>query len=139
MGVTFQDRVGQSQSPQEYIISGSKCFLIVLIILVQVTMAPAQWVQTNGPQGGTVNCFAVNGTNPKSIALALIDVARARAVDLRTQGTYKLEPASVITVLQVAIGRPDLVKKITDGSDHETTRCSRTTRISSTPRRQSPC
>jgi phosphodiesterase/alkaline phosphatase D-like protein len=58
--------------------------------------------------------FVGVGTVPENLALALIDGAGARSIDLRKQATYVLEPASVITVLQVAIGRPDLVKKLTD-------------------------
>ena len=58
--------------------------------------------------------FVGVGTVPENLALALIDGGGARAVDLRKQATYTLEPASVITVLTVAIGRPELVKKMAD-------------------------
>ena len=46
-----------------------KLLLLAAIILVNfVPLINAQWVQTNGPYGGTVNCFAVSpngagGTN----------------------------------------------------------------------------
>ncbi len=36
-------------------------FLICLLIATRITNA--QWVQTNGPNGGYVSCFAVSGTN----------------------------------------------------------------------------
>ena len=36
-------------------------FLGVLILTTSYTLA--QWVQTNGPYGGYVYCFAVSGTN----------------------------------------------------------------------------
>lgn len=39
----------------------SICPAIVLVVLC--SMASAQWVHTNGPDGGTVYCFAISGTN----------------------------------------------------------------------------
>ena len=36
---------------------------ISLFVLLLVQICLAQWVQTNGPYGGPVNCFAVSGTN----------------------------------------------------------------------------
>ncbi len=39
-------------------------FLFTLILLTTVkSVVFAQWVQTNGPYGGRINCFAVSGTN----------------------------------------------------------------------------
>jgi len=39
-------------------------FLFVVVSIFTLTRSSlAQWVQTNGPGGGTVNCFAVSGTN----------------------------------------------------------------------------
>ena len=43
--------------------SGSRLLLILLILLVHVTLSPAQWIQTNGPYGGLVRAFATSGTN----------------------------------------------------------------------------
>jgi photosystem II stability/assembly factor-like uncharacterized protein len=40
-----------------------KQLLILLLVSLGSNTAPAQWVQTNGPYGGLVNCFAVSGTN----------------------------------------------------------------------------
>jgi len=42
-----------------------KLTLIASMLAITICAAPvrAQWVQTNGLYGGTVNCFAVIGTN----------------------------------------------------------------------------
>jgi hypothetical protein len=40
--------------------------LAIPVALVHVLLCPlasAQWVQTNGPYGGPVSCFAISGTN----------------------------------------------------------------------------
>ena len=37
--------------------------LMFFFMLGMINPLHAQWVQTNGPYGGTVNCFAVSGTN----------------------------------------------------------------------------
>lgn len=37
------------------------CLAQVLILLCPLALA--QWVQTNGPCGGFVSCFAISGTN----------------------------------------------------------------------------
>jgi hypothetical protein len=37
--------------------------LVYLLLLFLASTLQAQWVQTNGPYGGTVYCFAVNGQN----------------------------------------------------------------------------
>jgi len=37
--------------------------LVFLFVFGSVNLLYAQWVQTNGPYGGTVKCFAVSGTN----------------------------------------------------------------------------
>ena len=37
------------------------CLVLVFVLLCR--NAPAQWVQTNGPYGGSIHCFAVSGTN----------------------------------------------------------------------------
>jgi hypothetical protein len=70
-------------------------------------------IRSDQMQAVQLEFVSVNAV-PENLALALIDGAGARSIDLRKQATYVLEPASVITVLQVAIGRPDLVKKLTD-------------------------
>jgi len=33
------------------------------VVLLGAQSLQAQWIQTNGPYGGTINCFAVNGSN----------------------------------------------------------------------------
>jgi len=42
-------------------------YLVIIVLLQFLTLnygiLQAQWVQTNGPYGGNVNCLAVNGTN----------------------------------------------------------------------------
>ena len=38
-------------------------FFVALAIILFCPFASAQWVQTNGPYGGYVYCFAVSGTN----------------------------------------------------------------------------
>ena len=39
-------------------------FIIIILAIVFFTNeGSAQWVQTNGPYGGSVSCFAVSGTN----------------------------------------------------------------------------
>src|ERR1039457_1446008 len=42
-------------------------YLVLLIVLLFLIISNdnlnAQWVQTNGPYGGVVNCLAVSGTN----------------------------------------------------------------------------
>src|SRR5512141_2499794 len=38
-------------------------FCIALIIVLFSHSSPAQWVQTNGPYGGFINCLAVRGTD----------------------------------------------------------------------------
>ncbi len=40
-----------------------KSLIILFLILVAHTDAFGQWVQTNGPYGGWVNCISANGTN----------------------------------------------------------------------------
>ena len=37
--------------------------VMCVLLLLLLASASAQWVQTNGPYGGTVNSFAVSGTN----------------------------------------------------------------------------
>ncbi len=37
--------------------------ILFLISLMKVSVAHAQWIQTNGPNGGKINCFATIGTN----------------------------------------------------------------------------
>ena len=39
----------------------TKCIYLSLVILLFCSYARAQWVQTNGPYGGPVTCFAVSG------------------------------------------------------------------------------
>src|SRR5947208_3368637 len=39
-----------------------KLFLFAVVLFLNSSVT-AQWVQTNGPYGGQVNCFAVSGTN----------------------------------------------------------------------------
>jgi hypothetical protein len=34
-----------------------------IIVLLEAQSLQAQWIQTNGPYGGDVRCFAVNGSN----------------------------------------------------------------------------
>lgn len=44
-----------------------KKFIIILAIIINslffIYNCQCQWVQTNGPNGGYVNCFAISGTN----------------------------------------------------------------------------
>jgi len=42
-----------------------KCLLsfFAVVVLLGAQSLQAQWIQTNGPYGGTINCFAVNGSN----------------------------------------------------------------------------
>jgi len=37
--------------------------LFILLLLISNINLHAQWVQTNGPYGGIVSCFAVSGYN----------------------------------------------------------------------------
>ena len=37
--------------------------VLFLLSLMHAGIAPAQWVQTNGPYGGMIISFAVSGTN----------------------------------------------------------------------------
>jgi hypothetical protein len=37
--------------------------ILFLFSLMNLSVGHAQWVQTNGPDGGKINCFAVIGTN----------------------------------------------------------------------------
>ena len=37
------------------------CLALILVLICP--FASAQWIQTNGPYGGSITCFAVNGTN----------------------------------------------------------------------------
>ena len=38
-------------------------FLTILLCILSVQISNAQWVQTNGPYGGRVECLAASGTN----------------------------------------------------------------------------
>jgi len=40
-----------------------KTFTSVIVLALAASVATAQWVQTNGPYGGAIHCFAVSGTN----------------------------------------------------------------------------
>ncbi|HOS49445.1 MAG TPA: regulator, partial [Bacteroidia bacterium] len=40
-----------------------RIFLAILIHLLMLMNASAQWVQTNGPEGGYINCIAISGSN----------------------------------------------------------------------------
>ncbi|HQF29438.1 MAG TPA: hypothetical protein PLD36_12545, partial [Bacteroidia bacterium] len=40
-----------------------RIFLAILIHLLMLMNASAQWVQTNGPYGGDINCIEVSGSN----------------------------------------------------------------------------
>src|ERR1022692_735369 len=40
-----------------------KLLLILLTITGSINFTNAQWVQTSGPNGTTINCLAVSGTN----------------------------------------------------------------------------
>ena len=37
--------------------------IICLALALAASVSNAQWIQTNGPYGGTIHCFAVSGTN----------------------------------------------------------------------------
>jgi hypothetical protein len=37
--------------------------ILFLLLFICNSVLEAQWIQTNGPGGGTVNCFAISGTN----------------------------------------------------------------------------
>ena len=39
------------------------CLFLLLFLCIQATSLYAQWIQTNGPYAGSVNSFAVSGTN----------------------------------------------------------------------------
>ena len=41
----------------------TKAIGLALAIVLLRPFAPAQWVQTNGPCGGTVNCLLASGTS----------------------------------------------------------------------------
>jgi photosystem II stability/assembly factor-like uncharacterized protein len=44
----------------------SSCYFILTLCLLTISICgvtEAQWVQTSGPYGGQINCFAVSGTN----------------------------------------------------------------------------
>ena len=41
----------------------TKSIYLAIVFVLLCTNASAQWVQTNGPYGGDVECFAVSGTN----------------------------------------------------------------------------
>ena len=38
-------------------------FLLILMFLIVTIPSHAQWIQTNGPYGGQVQCFLVSGAN----------------------------------------------------------------------------
>src|ERR1035437_8950538 len=40
-----------------------KTLILLLFVLLKTQIIFPQWVQTNGPYGGSINCFAVIGTN----------------------------------------------------------------------------
>ena len=40
-----------------------KCLLILFTLLLANNVLNAQWVSTNGPYGGSINCIAINGSN----------------------------------------------------------------------------
>ena len=40
-----------------------KVLFLILFVLLSINSIIAQWVQTNGPFGGAVYCFAKSGTN----------------------------------------------------------------------------
>ena len=40
-----------------------RAFIIFLMLAVLASLCSAQWVQTNGPYGGSVQCFGVSGAN----------------------------------------------------------------------------
>ena len=41
-----------------------KCILILFLLsLMNGNVAQTQWIQTNGPDGGKINCFVAIGTN----------------------------------------------------------------------------
>lgn len=52
-------------------------FLFAVFFLT-ATLRPtfAQWVQTNGPYGGYVGCFAVNDTNPVTLTQCEIGLSK---------------------------------------------------------------
>jgi len=37
--------------------------ILFLFLLMNLSVGHAQWIQTNGPDGGKINCFAVIGTS----------------------------------------------------------------------------
>jgi len=44
----------------------SLCYFILALCLLTITICgvtQAQWMQTNGPHGGYIYCFIVNGSN----------------------------------------------------------------------------
>jgi hypothetical protein len=40
-----------------------RCLSLVLVFVLVCAYASAQWLQTNGPYGGSIRCLAVSGTN----------------------------------------------------------------------------
>jgi hypothetical protein len=40
-----------------------KLVFLLLLLYYSVATLNAQWMQTNGPYGGTINCLAFNGSN----------------------------------------------------------------------------
>ena len=40
-----------------------RILIVFFVLAFAASLSNAQWVQTNGPYGGTVRCFAVSGTN----------------------------------------------------------------------------